>query len=105
MPRTYRLTVADLKAFRPVRRLHGTLFSLGIAPAANVRAACVVSKKVSPRAVGRNLIKRRARAILSPLLPDLPAAHYVFYAKKEALHADFSSIKNDLSKMCERARA
>ncbi|MCE9541778.1 ribonuclease P protein component [Candidatus Kaiserbacteria bacterium] len=105
MPRAHRLTVADLKAFRPSRRIHGTFFSLSVAPAADIRTACVVSKKVAARAVARNLIKRRVRSIFPALLPGLAPGHYVLYAKKDAAAADFSEIRADVTKLCIRASA
>lgn len=102
MPAAHRLTVADLRAFRPARRIHGAYFSLAVAPAPAVKAAFVVSKKIAPRAVTRNLVKRRSRASLSPLIARLAPAHYVFYAKKEAVAASFSEIKNDIGKLADR---
>lgn len=78
-------------------------FSLGIGSGAGVKAAIVVSKKVSARAVDRNRVKRRARAILSGALAPLPPASYVFYAKKDAVGASFDEVKRDIMKMLARA--
>ena len=105
MPGIYRLTVADLQSFRPTRRIHGTYFSLAVAPGPVVKAAFVVSKKVAPLAVTRNRIKRRCRAALSPLIATLAPAHYVFYAKKEAVSASFPELKNDIAKLAARCIA
>jgi len=105
MPSSLRLAVADLKTFRPTRRFQGAYFSLATASAPVVKAAFVVSKKVAPLAVTRNLIKRRSRAALSPLAAALRPSHYVFYAKKEATTASFSEIKNDIEKLAGRCAA
>lgn len=102
MPQKYRLTVADLRAFRADRRLSSTYFSLSIGKAAQVGAACVISKKIAARAVDRNRVKRRCRAALLPLLPALSPARYVFYAKKEAVRAESGEIARDLQKLVER---
>lgn len=102
MPKKYRLSVADLKVFRPERRLAGEYFSLGIAGADRLGAACVVSKKVAARAVDRNTVKRRVRSILITELPHLSPATYVFYAKKGVVEATFADIRKDISKMLAR---
>lgn len=102
MPKNYRLTVADLKAFRPERRFSGAHFSLAIATAPRTGAACVVSKKVASRAVDRNKIKRRVKAALVPLLPSLPHASYVFYAKAGAAAIDFAEAQRDIEKLVAR---
>jgi ribonuclease P protein component len=105
MPRINRLTVADLKAFRPERRLSGTYFSLGVARSAHAQVACVVSKKVAMHATDRNKVKRRARAVISARLATLLPLQYVFYAKKGAAQALFSEIQEDLVALIKRTSA
>ena len=102
MPQKYRLTVADLKAFRPDRRLSSVYFSLGIGKASRAGVACVVSKKVSLRAVDRNRVKRRTRAALTPHLARLSPASYVFHAKKEALSATSQELVRDIERLLAR---
>lgn len=102
MPPAYRLTVADLKAFRADRRLSATHFTLSIGALDRVGVAVVISKKVAARAVDRNTIKRRCRAALHPLLRELPPRAYVFYAKKEAKGATSAEIVRDLAKLLDR---
>lgn len=102
MPKKFRLTVADLKAFRPERRFSGALFSLAIGKAARTGAACVISKKVAPRAVDRNKVKRRVKAALSPHLSALFPAAYVFYGKSGAADASFAEAKRDIEKLLHR---
>lgn len=102
MPSIYRLTVADLKAFRPERRFSGELFSVAVAKALRTGFACVISKKVAPRAVDRNTVKRRVRAVVSPHLASLPPAAYVFYAKSGAPVATFAEVKRDIEKLLQR---
>jgi ribonuclease P protein component len=105
MARTHRLSHADFKTLRPAQRLHGRFFSLSIAPhGSGIKWACVVSKKVAAKAVTRNLIKRRSRSTLTPLLKHARAPHaLVFTAKRGAAEATFAELKNDLHELARRA--
>ncbi|MBI5138848.1 MAG: ribonuclease P protein component [Candidatus Vogelbacteria bacterium] len=59
--------------------------------------AFVVSSSVEKTAVGRNLIKRRARAIVARLLPNLKDGHTImFIFKKPAVLATFDELKRDI---------
>ena len=68
------------------------------------KCACVVSKKVSPKAVERNLIKRRCReAARALILKRNEALALVFYAKREARGAAFENIRKDTASLLGRA--
>lgn len=55
-----------------------------------------VSKKVG-NAVNRNKIKRRMRAILTDLIPQMVAKqNYIFIAKSNASEATFDNLKVDI---------
>lgn len=74
--------------------------SLGPVPG----CAFVVPKKVAPKAVDRNRLRRRARAILSRVLSDLPLPiQLVFSARKAALAADFQSLEREIKILVDRA--
>jgi len=61
------------------------------------RIAVVVSKKVSIRAVDRNLVKRRISSIVRKLYPDLKDSFIVgIFPKRNVLQAPFSKISNEL---------
>ena len=63
----------------------------------------IVSKKVSNRAVDRNLIKRRVRAILTPLLKDLPPGSLLtIHTQKAVLRESFSRMCTELSAQAEQ---
>jgi len=101
----HRLSSADFRALRPTRRLQGSLFALSIAPREKGPAwATVVSKKVSKKAVARNLVKRRCRSILATELKKFrePRA-LIFTAKRGAAEASFSETKKDIETLLERA--
>lgn len=110
MPARYRLSHADLASlrFKAGKRLHGALFSLLVAPlpdGSGPKMACVVSKKVSLRAIDRNAVDRRLREALRPLMAGLDAsAAYVFYAKSAARGAPFADVKREAMSLLERAR-
>ncbi len=104
MPKKYRLSRADFTRLpKAARRIHGEYFSLTVTPlpsSKGPRAACVVSKKVSARAVDRNRIERRCREALRPLLSKItkPEA-FLFYAKREAREASTSDVARDVEKL------
>ncbi len=65
----------------------------------NFRIAVVVSKKVSQKAVERNLLKRR---FLSLVLEDkklfLPQFSYIFYIKKDIKTLDRAILSQEIKK-------
>ena len=65
--------------------------------------ACVVSKKVSSRAVDRNRIKRQCREAIRPQLSKLGGRYaLVFTAKREAVHASFAEVVQEIGKLLAR---
>jgi len=133
MQRTVGLTGAEFKQLKPIRRVHGRLFSLlvGELPSGHARCACVVSKKASARAVVRNSIKRRCREVLrkqcsnikKSLTDDVGRAKckssafafpsrgarnpagftLVFHAKASAAGASYADIAEDVHTLIMRA--
>jgi ribonuclease P protein component len=104
MPKKNRLSGPEIRRIGSTRRRHGSFFSVSIAssPSGRVQCACVVSKKVSPLAVRRNLIKRRCREALRKHLPTLSPAIYMFHAKKEALGASYADISADIASLAKK---
>lgn len=98
MPKNQRLTGPQIRSLRSPRKVHGTLFSISISPLTGEtpRFACVVSKKTAPKAVTRNLIKRRCREALRAY-GALPVAAYVLTAKKAAVEATYAEIERDIA--------
>src|SRR3989338_1166324 len=117
MPRKRSLARTDFlrHAGAGARRFHGALFSLSVSAlpsgARGPKCACVVSKKVSPKAVERNLIKRRCREAVRTLIlkrneapaPQSAGLALVFYAKREARGAAFEDIRKDTVSLLGRA--
>lgn len=103
MPPRQRLTGSDLRRITGARRIHGALFSLALSPRSDgAKATITVSKKVSPKAVDRNLVKRRARAALTPLLKMLPAGAYVLSARPAARDATYAAIRDDIAALARK---
>jgi ribonuclease P protein component len=112
MPKSNRLSRADIVSLKPLRREHGRFFTVTIGaprpsaeggPASGGKFACVVSKKVALRANKRNLIKRRLRSALR-------AAHLsvdsdmIFTAKRAAAEATYPDIVADVGVLVNRLR-
>ncbi|MBI5003798.1 ribonuclease P protein component [Candidatus Kaiserbacteria bacterium] len=105
MPTKFRLTRADFKLFssQKTRRVRGVFFTLSIFPLpvdTPPKAACIVSKKVSRKAVDRNLIKRRFRAVLQGLMPQVkqPLA-LAFYTNSSSTKATFEQLSEDVAQV------
>jgi ribonuclease P protein component len=111
MPRKNSLTHAEFVRVEQAkfRRERGSLFILSFGvltgqKTAEIKAACVVSKKTAPRAVERSLIKRRWRAAMSQSLAEIaPPAVLVFYAMRQAMTASYTDIRNDVTALVGRA--
>jgi ribonuclease P protein component len=103
MPRKNRLTGSEIRRLKPEKRLISSLFSLSISKATGTdpKVTTIVSKKVSAKAVVRNTVKRRMRALLAsaPLPRGLTL---VLTAKKPASDASYAEMKVDLAGLIER---
>jgi len=113
MPRKNSLSHADFVRIdmAKFRRERGSYFilSFGILygqKTLGIKASCVVSKKTAPRAVDRNLIKRRWREAMRECLPFLSApATLIFYAMRPANNASYKDIKKDVAALVSLSRA
>ncbi len=70
------------------------MFSLRIKPSEKLKVIISVSKKVSKKAVVRNRIKRRVRAVLQSI--KLEPATYMFIAKLGAENIKGERLKDEL---------
>ena len=106
MPKKNRLTGAEIRSVRSPRRLHGGFFSVSISASrtGNAQFACVVSKKVAMKAVTRNLIRRRCRAVLEKSARSTPPGVYMFLAKKDAAKATYSELAHDIETLLRNIR-
>jgi ribonuclease P protein component len=79
--------------------LHSNLFSVRVTTSkdAIVRASFVVSKKVAPRAVLRNRLRRRGYEIVRVLYPTLRPLQFFFSLKKRLPQQHKQTLKIKLS--------
>ena len=69
------------------------------------RFGFVISTKVDKRAVVRNLLKRRLRAIIRASLPMIiPGFDVMIVARNEALKLDYPAIRQDILVLLDKAR-
>ena len=70
------------------------------------RYSFVVSKKISKKAVIRNLIKRRARHVIKNNLTSIKTGYAIvfFFNKKEVVGLSFNQIEQDILKVLKKAR-
>lgn len=69
------------------------------------RLGLAVSRKVDPRAVGRNRIKRVLRAEFRKLRMQLPAGDYVLVVRPAARNSEARALRTALSSLLRRAGA
>ncbi len=64
---------------------------------ANSQAGLIVSRRLSPKAVVRNLLKRRLRAALQRILPQIsPDLHLVVLPNRRSLNATVEELESEL---------
>ncbi len=74
------------------------LFSISYSKSSEkARISCVVSKKVSPSAVKRNLVRRRIYEAIRPVLTAESSGTVVVYAKKPVILSKFKDLLEDLT--------
>jgi ribonuclease P protein component len=86
-------------------RVNGRCFRLHVVFATAPRLGLAVSRKVDTSAVVRNRIKRVTRESFRQQRADLPAADFVFVAKREAASATAAELRADLASLWRRATA
>ncbi|MDX2271738.1 MAG: ribonuclease P protein component [Cyanobacteriota bacterium] len=95
--------------YKQGKRQSCPLFSLswipmtGSSAASPPQIAVVVSKKVCRHAVGRNRVKRRLRAAIRHLLPQVPTGYWlVLTARTPVLTSDWSTILRQLQELLQK---
>ncbi|MEN1728285.1 MAG: ribonuclease P protein component [Pseudomonadota bacterium] len=103
-PRSARLlTGADFKAvFDQRRAIANDWFRIHYADAEQARLGMAVSRRVSPRAVVRNRVRRQIRESFRLRRPDLANMHYVVLAKPAAARCDADQLRQALDQLWSR---
>ncbi len=98
---------ADIeRLFKSGRSLLSPVFSLKMArnSLGITRVAIIVGTKVHKRAVRRNLVKRRMRAVMAELLPQLkPGIDLAISARSQALGLELPRMKEELFFLLKKA--
>ena len=77
------------EVFASGKKFRSKNLSLVYAPYRDVRCAVVVSKKTEKYAVKRNMLRRKVKACVIPLLPSLESGVYILF-----VHGDISKISH-----------
>ncbi|MBX4186945.1 MAG: ribonuclease P protein component [Candidatus Doudnabacteria bacterium] len=70
----------------------------------NPRFGFIVPKKVMPKVVDRNLIKRRLKSLLLQLEPRLKPADVVFYPQKELIRKKPAELSAVITQLFSQAK-
>ncbi len=89
--------------FKTGTRSHSPSFTLHYTPADTLKVAVVVPKKVIPRAVGRNRLRRQMYHTLRPVLAGKQGV-FIFIVKKTADLRFTEPTKQELIKLVGRGR-
>ena len=106
LPKKYRLTnKKDFeKVFKAGRGRHGKILGIKFTKnnLGNSRFGFIVSKKVSPKAVVRNKIKRKAREIIRLNLGDIKSGlNIVIICQPEITEKNYQEIEKEILRITE----
>ncbi len=84
-------------ALRPEKTVMGRFFAIQrLSQAETLRFSCIISKKVAQKAVERNRIRRRVRALFREAAkPGL----FVIRVKKQACDAEFQELRKEITSL------
>jgi len=103
-PRSARLlTGAEFRhVFDQRRSIGNDWFRIHHAPGAQPRLGLAVSRRVAPRAVDRNRIRRQVRETFRQARPGLVAADFVVLARPPARNATRAQLRAALNQLWQR---
>lgn len=78
--------------------MHSTNFLIYYLPSSSLKVSPVVSKKISKKAVVRNKIKRRIRAIFH----GVDKGFFAVVVKRDVSNSDFELLKNEIKKIISK---
>lgn len=104
LPKAKRLATKDVASLTNGRSVFGTLLSLRFRQASVFKCSVSVSKKVAPRAVDRNRIRRRVYAAVEKAsIKDALKVYMLIMPKKEAMTAPLVDIASEVAALMKKA--
>ena len=98
---------SDFEAFRQSKTFSKPLLKIRVRYRQDQnlpRFGFIVPKKVVPRVVDRNLIKRRIKSILQKSISNLKNADVVFYPQKDLVKKTFVELNTDIEDLFKQAK-
>jgi ribonuclease P protein component len=100
-------TDADFAAFRASKSFQSKFLKIRVRYTPNQngsRFGFIVPKKIMPKVVDRNKVKRRLKSILMSSAKNLKSADVVLYPQKELLKINFSELKLEVEGLFTKAK-
>lgn len=100
-------TDSDFAAFRKSKLFETPLLKIRIhfpKDQNNPRFGFIVPKKVVPKVVDRNLLKRRIKAVLQKAAVKLRPVDVVFYPQKALIKKSFSELSEEVESLISKAK-
>ena len=97
----------DFAAFRNSKSFQSRLLKIRVRYNLNQnvpRFGFIVPKKVVPKVVDRNKIKRRMKSVLTTINKNLKGADIIFYPQKELLKVGFENLTLEINDLFTKAR-
>lgn len=70
----------------------------------NPRFGFIVPKKVMPKVVDRNLIKRRIKSVLTRTVKDLRPIDIIFYPQKDLVKKKFGELEREVKQLFSKGK-
>jgi ribonuclease P protein component len=99
-------TDQDFASFRLSKSFQSKLLKIRVRFAANQnysRFGFIVPKKLVPRVVDRNLLKRRIKSVLIKIQGKLKPSDVIFYPQKELVKKNYQFLTSEVNNLFTKA--
>lgn len=97
----------DFEGFRSSKSYQTSTIKIRVRESANQnlpRFGFIIPKKLVPKVVHRNLIKRRIKSILLKFLPKLRSTDVLFFPRPNARLQKFADLEHEIELIFSKAR-